>query len=479
MILDAELFTVVKNAHNTDSSQSPIARFIAYIEKKLGVVVAYDKHDLPYGRTDLSQQFTLAAKLEHAGILRTFGPIIPLADEPQMRLWGTRDTTDQHAGGATMNDDAAALTAALAEGLERSIWRTKNDYFDGAIRATVGEIAIKGRYIAPKSFASFSEEQREGNSQLRLPPEATYTWIKGKSLVSNEATYVPAQTVSGNRAWLTDPYSEPRIRIPITIGLATWPTRSGAQLAGALEVIEREAYMIMWLNQLTLPHIRLEDLQAKYPELESVLSDCKRYRIKPHVIPMLTDAPVHAVSVILEDMSGNAPRFIIGLKAHRSFALAVEKAITEALRGRAFCRRDFLPKGDWDTSRSVDTVGHYERLYYWSHPQNARKLEFLVSGAEIAVPETTWENLSIEEHLKMVTAWCATNQFDCISVSLSTKKNNPTSWYIEMVVIPQLQHTYLDEKLRQLGGTRRLEVPKLFGYSPRPAPYLDDPHPYA
>jgi ribosomal protein S12 methylthiotransferase accessory factor len=298
------------------------------------------------------------------------------------------------------------------------------------------------------------------------------------SLVTGKAIYLPAQTVS---ALSTKEFfrGEPLIRHRNTTGLATWPTKTGARLAGALEVIEREAYMIMWLNQLTLPRIPLDKLRAQSARLSEFLDTCERYRFKVHAVKLLTDAPAHAVCVVIEDQSGNAPRFSFGLRAHRSLPDAIEKAMIEALRARRWHRGQIKTGRTWDVDTPANEVGHLERILYWGVAKNAKKLEFIIQGEESDIDPAPWENNTPEEHLERVVNWCRESGYECVSVSLGTSKKNPTPWSIEMVVIPELQATYLDERSPHLGGKRWRTVPEKFDISPRKEPFSSEPHPFA
>ena len=95
------------------------------------------------------------------------------------------------------------------------------------------------------------------------------------------------------------------------------------------------------------------------------------------------------------------------------------------------------------------------------------------------MPTEDWDNLNETQHLARITGWCTEKKFECVTVSLGTSKKNPTPWFIEMVVMPNLQHTYLYENMRQLGGSRWQDVPKQFGYVPLDKPFVSAPHPYA
>jgi ribosomal protein S12 methylthiotransferase accessory factor len=308
--------------------------------------------------------------------------------------------------------------------------------------------------------------------------------------MNGKSIYIPFQTISGMRRehFLHNDTEtqgenlqaerEPVIRSGTTTGLATWSTRTGAILAGAMEIIEREAYMIMWLNQFSLPRIRLDEISAKNSSLGELLKKCEKYRIKIHAIRMLTDAPTHAVCVVAEDMSGLEPRFALGLKADRSLSRAIEKAAIEALRMRPKYRF-FLASGKtWDIQTPVIDIGHEERAYYWAQKENSKQLEFLISGEILPPPKDSWDNDSDEEHLSRIIGWCRSSNFDFASVSLGKSAKNVTPWHIEMAVMPDLQPMHLLERSRMFGSSRWRTVPEKLGLTPLSEPYAAAPHPF-
>jgi ribosomal protein S12 methylthiotransferase accessory factor len=481
MILDSFPFSALPE----NATRRAISSFIALVEKKLGVIVSYDANSILFGRPDLTEATTLASLLEKNGIVVSLKPSIVPPDEPPIKLWSAqcagRAGSLVGVGGGSSHSDLQAIYATLAEGVERCIWFTQSDYCKKTLHATPDELRRrKIRFVAPERFAGFSATQRESHPRRKLRSDASYFWTSGTSLLTGAPAHLPFQTLSGKGSAEDEASdAEPAIRHRTTIGLATWPTQKGAQLAGALEIIEREAYMVMWLNQLTLPRIALGPVCEESPTLLAFVKKCERYGLKVHAIRMLTDAPTHAICVVLEDESEVEPRFALGLKAHRSLAYAIEKAMTEALRARRAYRNYAASGNRWDSTKPILEIGHVDRLYYWGLPENARNLEFLIAGKEAAHETREWDSDTEEGHLSRILLWCRTSNFECISIPLTSSKKNITPWHIEMVVMPDLQPTYLLERSRSFGCNRWQEVPKKFNISPRSEPYEERPHPYA
>jgi ribosomal protein S12 methylthiotransferase accessory factor len=440
----------------------------------------FDRRTFPFQRPDLYSQFELATRLQRAQIIDAVHQVRSFPDEPRLRLWTARynDQARQLAGGSDAEDDAQALTAALAEALERYLWFTATDYYDAPVRATEKEIAKKGAYTPVAFFAGFSEKQRLENPKRELSNDTAFLWIRGYSLVSGKKTYVPAQTVSAAQRWFTT-HKEPVIRPDITTGLATWTTLVGARVRGALEVIERDAFMIMWLNQLTLPRINLAPVRAGNKKIARLIDSCERYHFKIHAVRLLTDAPAHAICAVVEDVTGHAPRYSFGIRAAQTLDHAIESAIIEALRARDRYRREFSSKSKWDPKTKAADIGHTERIYYWGVGDRWKRLSFICAGTLEEPESTPWQNDSESEYLERIAQWCRKEKYECVSVSLGKSKKNPTSLSVETVVIPQLQPIYILEHMQTLGGMRIRDVPQKFGYTPRSEPFHEEPQPFA
>ncbi len=456
-----------------------VASFLRWLERRLGVSIVR-----PLGRDEtpaLSAPRILAQQLKDAGVISQIGRFPRYADEPQTHWWYAlcNDATHHQTGGMSLDRDDDALYPALAEALERYIWLTQDDHFDSPLRSTESVMARHGPYIAPGVVSGFSDTQRREKHRM-LTPEAQYLWIRGTSLTDGARTYLPAQLVSGLGAFRKHGgVAEPVIRQSTTNGLATWTTSLGARLRGALEVIEREAYMILWLNQLTMPRIDTNAIRLNDPRLDMHLERCERYALKVHAVRMPTDAPTHSIMVVLEDTSTHAPRFTVGLKAHRSLSVAIQKAILEALRSRSGYRTWADAGNTWDPNTPLGEIGHRERLYYWSHPHHAAGLEFLISGPVETPTTAAWERDTEEEHYERLLAWCREQHIPIVSVPLTKSHVNTTGLHVEMVVMPTLQNTYLKEPQQAFGGERWKSVPRKLGLPVLEAPYADKPHPFS
>jgi ribosomal protein S12 methylthiotransferase accessory factor len=484
MLADILPFKKVWASLRKDSAlNKAILSFVQFMEQRLGARFVYERAALPLDDPELLDLSELAEKMRRAGIIVAIGSGPRLPDEPPLKAWGATFVSNRlegtnMSGGMSRTNDRSALTSALAEALERHLWIEADDYFVSPLDATSAEIKTRGVYLAPERFAGYTPTQRAHYKRLTLSPDAKYRWVEGHSWVNRGKVHVPAQIVSGmyGNAVVKEGL-EPIILAPITTGLATGPSREFAVLNGALEIIERDAFMITWLNQLTPPRIDMAKLAARSPEIERLCKICSRYRLHFEVALLPTDVPAYAVCAVVRDESSVGPATTIGLRAHRNLADAAEGALLEALRVRNNVRNR-RAQGKKTEVKDASQVVHTERLAYWDAGNKYHKLDFLTKG-KVLYPREAWENDSLEQHLERLVSWCREKGYEFASVALTRSVRNVSPWHVEFVIIPELIPLHQDERMRYAGGLRRESVPKLFGYAPREKPYFEEPHPFA
>ena len=324
--------------HGNSFASSATETFVRFLERRLGGRFIYERSDLPFGRADLIDLFEIAEALRSGGVIKDVHRTRNYPDEPPFFQWAvTCNTDDAHtAGGISLQSDRDALVRALAEATERFIWMTAHDHLS-ASRRTISEMQRTGNMLSPERFVGFSAAQRGENPYLAFTADTAFLWARGRSHITKNDIWIPAQTVSGAHV-ASEKEREPMILFPITTGLATGPSEEFALLNGALEIIERDAFMITWLNQISPPQVDLDELAKTDQEIASLQTMCTRYRLSFSAVLLPTDAPAPVVCVVVTDETSAGPGVTVGLKAHRALAAAVKGAGLEALRIRQTVR---------------------------------------------------------------------------------------------------------------------------------------------
>jgi ribosomal protein S12 methylthiotransferase accessory factor len=202
-------------------------------------------------------------------------------------------------------------------------------------------------------------------------------WVPARELGSSTTCWVPASKVffPYDRALL----GEVAVLQPFTTGLAAHALPSAAILGAICEVVERDAFSIVWQAKMSVPEIRLESLD-----------DPNRALVERHVrsgrelrlFDMTLDHGIPSVLAVLRSASGAEPALVFAAATAPSPRVAVQKCLEEMQLMRVFA--DFL-----DTSRprvrrearEVQTREDHVR-FYCDH-ENTRLVEFLLGATEI------------------------------------------------------------------------------------------------
>ena len=446
-----------------------IDELIHLLERKTGKVFEDRLQSFPYRLPILKEPGEVAGILKKAGVISSFYAVSNLFyDEPRLYRWGTQTSSKIYSGGTSIVSSASAMYKALAEGLERDLWMTSDDYFKNPKKATFKDLGILA--IGPERFVGFSDEVRK-QPECNFSDDSFFLWIEAESLTDRKKKPVPAQIVSARHGHKVEvKHIEPIIRMSITTGLATAPTKERAILRGVLEVIERDAFMITWLNKLSMPRIILKEMAERNEAIRNLVDQCARYNLIPHAVLLCTDAPVYVVCGLIEDRSGG-PSFTLGARASFSIEEAVEDSLSEALSVRIALRNSVLKIPD-----DIKDLNRDDRILYWAKPENKNGMKFFISGQEQS-PVFDNASLNDKEHLERIVSWCRSKSYELFTVDIGRSSKNPTDWHVYFTSIPEMQPLHLRERYPYFSGPRLKSVPKTLGYEPAKE-INTDPHPF-
>lgn len=451
-----------------------VAEVIRLMERKTGKVFEEKIQYLPYRLASLKEPGQVAGILQKAAVISSFYVASNLFhDEPRLYRWMARTLSNMISGGGSISSSSAAMYKALAEGLERHLWIIADDYFKNPKKASLKDMGSE--VIRPEYFVGFSDDVRN-RQECKFSDESVFLWIESESLTDRKKKFVPAQIVSAKYAnEVKLKHTEPIIRIAITTGLATAPTRERAILRGALEVIERDAFMVTWLNKLSMPRVVLKELAERNESIRNLVEQCKRYNLTPHAILLCTDAPVYVVCGVIEDKSGGLA-FTLGARASFSIEEAVEDSLSEALVTRTDFRnlRDNIGE---EIPNDIKDFKRDDRVFYWARPENQEGVKFFISGEEKSL---VFDDSFIDDkkQLERIVSWCKSKSYELFTVDIGRSSKNPTDWHVYFTSIPEMQPVHLDERYPYFSGPRLKSVPKALGYEPAKELNMEPPHPF-
>ncbi|MDD5485476.1 MAG: YcaO-like family protein [Methanocellales archaeon] len=366
-------------------------------------------------------------------------------------------SVDKFAGGSSFSKDKA-LMKAIGEALERhslSIYREGSFVWDSYSN-------LKEKAINPENFIFPYEFKIKSEFKLYNSENNKLNWIKGYSLTQDEDVFVPAQLVFVPYRYKKN---EPVIQFPISTGAASYSFLKGAILEGLLEVIERDAFMIYYLNKISPKIVDIENSGNKM--FEEIISSIKRYNLELYILDISTEVPVYSILAIIIDRTGLGPAISLGMKSDLSIKNAIIGSVEEAFHGRFWIRSEMIKKGP----KVIKEI--YERRYFisdikergllWSGLQMIDKIKFFLEGGSVLFKN--FPNRK-NKNLNTLLDYFKEENVEILYVDVTPPNLERRKIYTVKVLIPQFQPLYLDERFPYWKGKRLEEVPKKLGFMP-------------
>ena len=369
-------------------------------------------------------------------------------------------------GDAASTDPKRAIMKAVGESIERYCPAHFN--YEDFTLAAYSDLDCEA--VHPSDFALFSEKQyAEPDFPFsRLTESTPLRWVSAYSISHDRPILVPA-------SFVYIPYyfksaHETLTHNPISTGLACGSNLAPAICKGILEVIERDAFMIMWQNQLPCSEIDLSTvndplIQSLLDELEILPLECQAY-----LIPSDLEVPI--VMVLLRGVSGHMPHSVIGVSAdlnpYKALTLALEEvSLGWVGMGRyAMSQKEYQPTENYQNINSVILHG----IAHAVDPTLGKSLEFLnPSGKQIAIQDIkNFYDDSMVNNIQHLVNKLTEKGLDVIAKELTTVDVDEVGFKVIRVVVPGMQPLDVNHTRRYLGGTRLYEVPCQMGLRKHP-----------
>ena len=366
-------------------------------------------------------------------------------------------------GDAASIDPKRALMKAIGESIERYCPAHFN--YEDFVFSTFKDLDCEATH--PSDFALFSDKQySEPNFPFTPMTESTpMHWVSAYSLSKEQPVMVPASCVY--IPYFFNRSDEPRTHNPVSTGLACGSNLAPAIYKAILEVIERDAFMIMWQNQLPCPRIDLSTVQD--PFNRSILNELERLPVECHAHFISTDNGVPVIVVILRNTTGQPPHTVIGMSADlnpvKALMLALEEVSLSWLGMGRYCltKKDYQPSKDYKDAN--DLIRH--ALVHAMDPDLGKSWEFLRSSTEIISMQDI-QNENADKTVDNIQTLVNKLKGNVIVKDLTTVDVEDVGFKVVRAVVPGMQHLDVSHEFRYLGGTRLYEVPHQMGLRDQP-----------
>ena len=375
-----------------------------------------------------------------------------------------------------------ALSKAIGETLERTLLsRYTRDTF---VHASYAELVrTKNRALDVEDLNGFLSWQKELIPELGGDRDTPLYWVAGVEYASNRATMLPAQLVFWNYVHASGPNDLPGEQIlarATTNGSAGHFTYPEAVLGGLLESIQRDGFLIYWLNRLSPPVIDVRVAESE--RIRTLLSYLDRYRLEALFLNTTTDVGVPSITCVIIDRTGEAPVISLGGAAGFDLDEMVEHSALEALIHSALAARrepydlpdDYRPLADTSLTRQ-------QRIGLWRGSDMFAKFEFLISGTKQPVGDFVPQTMpqTPRDQLAYVLG-----RFEKLGKGYEVYVYTPRHKVLDAIgytvartIVPQLVPLYFAEFAVPLDSRRLREVPEKLGFKPAKE-YNPLPHPF-
>lgn len=354
------------------------------------------------------------------------------------------------------------LAKSMGEFLERIPLATY-DYSDFIVASEERLAKKRIPFVKIDELSVFSDYQRGNFSAFKYDSRSVFAWEKCVKAATGEKILIPAQLIY----WNYKRGREPVLRESNTNGMGGMTDKEGAILSALYEIIQRDAFLIFWLNKIAPPQINPDSVPGE--EFKNILSESKKYGFKIFCLNTTFDTAIPSFAVVIMDEKNIYSTISVGGGCETDPAKALLQALQEAWAVYYWMRRvepySLLPSYEPFRTR----LNRAERLRLWANPEMADKFTFFLKGEEKQFSDIDFNypakfNSSTEELNFAVKR--VENARDGCEVYYYLAKHfilSSTNYYSARVVVPQLVPLYLDERFVPLGLERLKDISKISG----------------
>jgi ribosomal protein S12 methylthiotransferase accessory factor len=340
-----------------------------------------------------------------------------------------------------------ALAAALGEAAERySLTYVPHEQLRFSSACELGE-----PHIAPSELNFFAPEQyAASDAYAPFDDETPVQWVLGKDLRSGEATWIPSAF-----CYLCDHRraGEPRIVYTTSSGVACAATPAEALLAGLYELVERDAFFLMWYNRLSLPIV---DWSGAPEVVEQDRAYYAPTGLVYRVVDLSAFCDVPSAMALVRDASGEI-RLAVGAASARTMTDAVAKAVREAFQTYTWARQMRFLKPEWsepeDFTQIRDFEDHVALHAFGSHAEQTRFMDASTRSLRVDdVPSVAGPN--VREQIDALLQRLHSRRIDVYSIDVTSPDLRAVGLHVIRAFSPQLCHIDSEHAYRFLGGRR-------------------------
>lgn len=326
------------------------------------------------------------------------------------------------------NDQHLARLKAIAEGLER--YANMTYLLRDMLYGTSRHIAEKtGTCVEIQDLDLYSEEQYQEEKFPHVRPELDLAlwWCSVENLHTGAVTYYPSEFV-----YLDFPY---KLHYPLSTGTACHSVLEKAMVSAVLEVVERDAMMLMWKRRMEVPAIRKSTIHDS--DIRHILN---QFENKDYLVDVFDITMEHGIPSVFVMARGGygLPSLSVAVASSITLIDAIKKSLYELTLIVTGNVRSLL-YSDENAGRKLDFLESHSAAYI-KH-KDLREIEFLFKGSEMDFDTLNEKkicidpNRSVLEQLKKI---LERNGFDLYGKNITPRDVSQLGFYVYKALIPQM-----------------------------------------
>jgi ribosomal protein S12 methylthiotransferase accessory factor len=333
--------------------------------------------------------------------------------------------------------------------------------------------------IHPEKWALFHPQQWHQIVDEPFSQATPVAWVKAESMTQKREVWVPACLVYMSSAKQFVQNDCKKIGPSVSTGTACANTRSEALLKGMYEVIERDAFIIMWRNRLSCPRVEINPENSLYAVFRKVFD---RPGLKYNLFYTTLDLGVPSFFGYLQDLRRDPPAIVVGGAAHSDPQTAILKTLLELLQGLKWI--DYLDKKLINNEPGFSNIRSFDdRVHLYAFSDMQECFTFLQNSKK-TIPLSDIKSIdkgNTHSNLRHCLSIFKESNLEVIGIDLTTVDAYTCGLHVVKVLVPGCEQIEGDHRYRFLGGERWRKVPVQLGLKSEETtletlnPY---PHPY-
>ncbi len=422
----------------------------------------------------------------YTGIVRSLEECLHFPDEPPIfrvscevgRGSAVLGTALDHLGGIGGAGTTRAEAAAAAVG--EAIERYSLTYVDPHRLVIASADELGDEAVDPNRFALFSARQyaQEGFPFVPFSAATRTTWVDGWRIRDGARAWLPAQLVFLADTALAD---AARIGYGTSSGAACGDTRGAALERALAELLERDAFMILWANRLSLPRLDVSE-DEELAEVDRTTFAVTGLQYTAVALSCFHGLP--SFVGVVRSPHRRIGALGVGAGSAATVRRAWWKALSEAFACRAAGEKLLLLAPQ--TAYGVEGAGvvtFEDHIRYYADADRAEIAAFLDGSSETVSPSDVPE-LEGDSSAERVAALCERIRragSEAYAVDVTSPDVRDLGLVVAKAIAPELCPLEVPHGARFLGGRRLYAAPAALGLAPHVLAENDvnpEPHPF-